>query len=156
MVNLIFNLERKAKFGGGDKYHCKDYNFSVYFPQSLTRSGEECFETLEMNLLEINSVVVDNLPHYTEYTEYIQNTQNTEKIENQKASEPKKFAKFIKDNKCFNSRSGECNVESFSIVNRRHHCRKCGKSFCYKCCSQFVKLIGYESQESTRVCDKCN
>lgn len=152
MVNLIFNLERKAKFGGGDKYHCKDYNFSVYFPQSLTRSaGSECVETLEMNLG--TSVVVDNLPHYTEH---IQNTENTENTENQKTSEPKKFAKFIKDNKCFNSRSGECNIESFSIVNRRHHCRKCGKSFCYKCCSQFVKLIGYESQEATRVCDKCN
>lgn len=33
-----FVLERKAKSSGGDKYNCQDVeNFSVYFPQEISR-----------------------------------------------------------------------------------------------------------------------
>jgi hypothetical protein len=70
----------------------------------------------------------------------------------------KEFTEFDNDNKCWNSRKDSkrlCNVKSFSVVNRRHHCRMCGKSYCSKCCSKFEKLHGYESHELVRVCDGC-
>ncbi|ORC86259.1 putative small GTP-binding protein Rab7 [Trypanosoma theileri] len=35
----------------------------------------------------------------------------------------------------------ECNV-SFSLFNRRHHCRVCGRIFCAACCSHFITLRG--------------
>jgi len=40
----------------------------------------------------------------------------------------------------------KCNTD-FSVTNRRHHCRSCGKLFCANCSSNTI--------DSDRVCDKC-
>ena len=71
---------------------------------------------------------------------------------------------------CYN-----CNTE-FSFTNRKHHCRNCGKVFCYKCSDYFIKipetiktvekknnLFHYQTyldylninSELERVCEKC-
>jgi hypothetical protein len=71
-------------------------------------------------------------------------------------SGPRSIAKFENDNKCYNSRSDMCNVNKFTLIKRRHHCRRCGNSYCKKCCNTFVKLVGYNSQEKLRVCKTCN
>lgn len=44
---------------------------------------------------------------------------------------------------------------SFTLFNRRHHCRHCGAIFCKKCCSQKTNLprLGYSTPQ--RVCDTC-
>lgn len=68
----------------------------------------------------------------------------------------KEILEFEKDNKCNNSRVGKCDIKAFSLINRRHHCRRCGKSYCEKCCNTFVKLVGFASQEILRVCKECN
>lgn len=47
-----------------------------------------------------------------------------------------------------------CNCE-FSILNRRHHCRRCGDVFCNSCSSQRAKLLLYSLTDPARVCDKC-
>ena len=36
-------------------------------------------------------------------------------------------------NKCYNCR------DIFSLFNRRHHCRLCGKIYCYNCCNYIIK-----------------
>jgi len=44
----------------------------------------------------------------------------------------------------------------FSLVNRKHHCRKCGGVFCTSCTSKrtpILALPGYRIPR--RVCDKC-
>lgn len=46
-----------------------------------------------------------------------------------------------------------CNSQ-FSFINRRHHCRMCGKIFCGKCCSIKKTVSGYD--EPQRVCNECN
>jgi len=46
-----------------------------------------------------------------------------------------------------------CNTE-FSLVNRRHHCRACGKVVCAPCSANKAPLR-YRQFESSRVCDVC-
>ncbi|CAL9778932.1 unnamed protein product [Musa acuminata subsp. burmannicoides] len=53
----------------------------------------------------------------------------------------------------------ECDSQ-FTILNRRHHCRKCGRVFCAKCTSNFVPANFYDIEnfregELIRVCSFC-
>ncbi|XP_074588886.1 1-phosphatidylinositol-3-phosphate 5-kinase FAB1B-like isoform X2 [Curcuma longa] len=54
----------------------------------------------------------------------------------------------------------ECDSQ-FTIFNRRHHCRKCGRIFCAKCTSNSVPVNSYDSEslqeegEFIRVCNFC-
>ena len=50
--------------------------------------------------------------------------------------------------KCFHCR------EEFYFLLRKHHCRNCGRIFCYKCSSQFIKIP--KTQKISRVCNKCH
>ncbi|KAL5508930.1 hypothetical protein EMCRGX_G004196 [Ephydatia muelleri] len=43
--------------------------------------------------------------------------------------------------------------EEFSLLNRKHHCRSCGKVFCGNCCSRKAMLAS--SKEPVRVCNAC-
>ncbi|KAL5508914.1 hypothetical protein EMCRGX_G004177 [Ephydatia muelleri] len=43
--------------------------------------------------------------------------------------------------------------EEFSLLNRKHHCRSCGKVFCGNCCSRKGMLAS--SKEPVRVCNAC-
>eukprot|EP01083_Nonionella_stella_P084986 235359_1 len=47
-----------------------------------------------------------------------------------------------------------CN-DHFNAVNRRHHCRSCGKVFCHKCSSQRAVLPDLGIRDVVRVCDAC-
>jgi len=45
---------------------------------------------------------------------------------------------------------------AFSLFNRRHHCRHCGKVYCGKCTGKACKIpnLGY-NEEVVKVCDDC-
>lgn len=45
-----------------------------------------------------------------------------------------------------------CNSE-FSVVNRKHHCRSCGKIFCSNCCCRYQSLPSYIPKTHARFCD---
>lgn len=47
-----------------------------------------------------------------------------------------------------------CNLK-FSQLRRKHHCRNCGKIFCYKCCSEKMPLPHFGMNEPERVCGNC-
>lgn len=51
----------------------------------------------------------------------------------------------------------ECAVckRGFNLINRRHHCRKCGAVVCGKCSEQRMFLESSRSGSLKRVCDKC-
>lgn len=57
-----------------------------------------------------------------------------------------------------------CNLD-FNFINRKHHCRYCGKIFCYNCSNYWIKISNnqlisniqnnYKSDEQKRVCQYC-
>mmetsp|Transcript_42082 Transcript_42082/g.104768 ORF Transcript_42082/g.104768 Transcript_42082/m.104768 type:complete len:339 (+) Transcript_42082:145-1161(+) len=47
-----------------------------------------------------------------------------------------------------------CQV-SFSLVERRHHCRLCGQLFCGRCSRGRCALLGWGESACVRVCDWC-
>eukprot|EP00117_Sycon_ciliatum_P009990 scpid15836/ scgid12063/ FYVE and coiled-coil domain-containing protein 1 len=47
----------------------------------------------------------------------------------------------------------QCAVE-FSLFTRRHHCRHCGRVFCYDCCCKTFQLPS--SDQPSRVCNECH
>ncbi|KAA3674465.1 uncharacterized protein DEA37_0009813, partial [Paragonimus westermani] len=48
-----------------------------------------------------------------------------------------------------------CTTSEFSLVNRRHHCRHCGKVVCHKC-STYRWILPYQSSSRVRVCRACH
>ncbi|XP_053476228.1 zinc finger FYVE domain-containing protein 26 isoform X4 [Ictalurus furcatus] len=46
-----------------------------------------------------------------------------------------------------------CQRERFTMFNRRHHCRRCGRLVCHACSSR--KMVVEGSEEPVRVCDQC-
>ncbi|KEG12735.1 putative small GTP-binding protein Rab7 [Trypanosoma grayi] len=42
----------------------------------------------------------------------------------------------------------DCNV-SFSLFNRRHHCRVCGRIFCAACCSHIITALNYHNNNDS-------
>jgi hypothetical protein len=70
-------------------------------------------------------------PHHDETVRKMANRLNKINIESRRIS------KWVGDEsviKCF-----KCAVE-FSLILRRHHCRLCGRVFCYQCSNYFTKL----------------
>lgn len=51
--------------------------------------------------------------------------------------------------------TNSCNycLISFSLLNRKHHCRKCGKIFCYNCWGEKIFLPIYNKK--VPVCNSC-
>ncbi|XP_011305898.1 uncharacterized protein Sptz [Fopius arisanus] len=48
-----------------------------------------------------------------------------------------------------------CRNVIFSMFNRRHHCRRCGRVVCGACSSQRMTVTGYASSVRVRVCNDC-
>ncbi|XP_028400515.1 rabankyrin-5-like isoform X2 [Dendronephthya gigantea] len=49
----------------------------------------------------------------------------------------------------------ECSVK-FSVTNRKHHCRHCGRLLCAKCSSKQIPILKYEQTKPVRVCEVCH
>ncbi|XP_060522898.1 hepatocyte growth factor-regulated tyrosine kinase substrate isoform X2 [Cylas formicarius] len=47
-----------------------------------------------------------------------------------------------------------CRV-TFSMINRKHHCRACGQVFCGQCTTRTAALPKYGIEKEVRVCDSC-
>lgn len=43
----------------------------------------------------------------------------------------------------------------FTLVRRRHHCRKCGKIFCSRCSCHWMSLPQEGYSQPVRVCNSC-
>lgn len=43
----------------------------------------------------------------------------------------------------------------FSVTNRKHHCRQCGKTFCGACTGKTIPIPEYGYATPVRVCDPC-
>ncbi len=52
------------------------------------------------------------------------------------------------------ARCTRCQVE-FTMLNRRHHCRKCGVLVCGKCSSHKMLVPNIDPRRPLRVCDEC-
>ncbi|XP_077284381.1 pleckstrin homology and FYVE domain containing family member rush hour isoform X2 [Arctopsyche grandis] len=48
-----------------------------------------------------------------------------------------------------------CKKTQFTVLNRRHHCRKCGSVVCGPCSSKRILLLG-QSSKPLRVCLQCH
>ncbi|GAB1609989.1 zinc finger FYVE domain-containing protein 21 [Argonauta hians] len=49
----------------------------------------------------------------------------------------------------------QCQVK-FALMNRRHHCRRCGRLFCGRCCDNKVSLPRMCFIDPVRVCGGCS
>ena len=45
--------------------------------------------------------------------------------------------------------------QTFNLIRRRHHCRRCGYIFCHQCCKNFVFLRCFGYNDPVRVCNQC-
>ena len=45
--------------------------------------------------------------------------------------------------------------DTFTLTNRKHHCRKCGNTFCQLCSSNETLLLDMGISDPVRVCDAC-
>lgn len=59
---------------------------------------------------------------------------------------------WINDNEVTNC--PKCKAQ-FGVLERRHHCRKCGNIFCHKCSNNRMDLPDMGYGEPVRVCDYC-
>ncbi|XP_004603658.1 zinc finger FYVE domain-containing protein 21 isoform X2 [Sorex araneus] len=59
---------------------------------------------------------------------------------------------WVPDKEC--SRCMQCEAK-FDFLTRKHHCRRCGKCFCDKCCSQKVALRRMCFVDPVRQCARC-
>ncbi|KAL0969454.1 hypothetical protein UPYG_G00227580 [Umbra pygmaea] len=49
-----------------------------------------------------------------------------------------------------------CQREKFTMFNRRHHCRRCGRLVCHACSDHKMVVEGYTEEEAeVRMCDQC-
>ncbi|XP_050444515.1 uncharacterized protein LOC126848048 isoform X2 [Cataglyphis hispanica] len=48
-----------------------------------------------------------------------------------------------------------CKAVIFSMFNRRHHCRRCGRVVCAMCSQHRMQVAGYPNSVFVRVCDDC-
>ncbi|KAJ2953249.1 hypothetical protein O0L34_g829 [Tuta absoluta] len=48
-----------------------------------------------------------------------------------------------------------CHTSIFSMIMRRHHCRRCGRLVCHVCSSHRMQVPTYPSGVKFRVCDDC-
>ncbi|EFN75932.1 Zinc finger FYVE domain-containing protein 26 [Harpegnathos saltator] len=48
-----------------------------------------------------------------------------------------------------------CEAVIFSMFNRRHHCRRCGRVVCAMCSQHRMQVAGYPASVPVRVCDDC-
>ncbi|CAK9808723.1 Zinc finger FYVE domain-containing protein 26 [Anthophora plagiata] len=48
-----------------------------------------------------------------------------------------------------------CKNVIFSMFNRRHHCRRCGRVICATCSQHRMQILGYPPSVLVRVCDDC-
>ncbi|RWS25810.1 Zinc finger FYVE domain-containing protein-like protein, partial [Leptotrombidium deliense] len=48
-----------------------------------------------------------------------------------------------------------CKVERFSMFNRRHHCRRCGRVICAACSRNSLVIPEFSPVAPVRVCDDC-
>ncbi|KAJ1466648.1 hypothetical protein T484DRAFT_1922153 [Baffinella frigidus] len=46
-------------------------------------------------------------------------------------------------------------MATFTLMNRRHHCRHCGKIFCATCCREKRPLPKFDYLQPVRVCRTC-
>ncbi|UJR21238.1 hypothetical protein I4U23_024333 [Adineta vaga] len=49
----------------------------------------------------------------------------------------------------------ECGIK-FTITNRRHHCRHCGRVLCKRCSTNELPIMKFNLQKPVRVCQLCN
>uniref|UniRef100_A0A4W5PUH8 Zinc finger FYVE domain-containing protein 26 n=1 Tax=Hucho hucho TaxID=62062 RepID=A0A4W5PUH8_9TELE len=49
-----------------------------------------------------------------------------------------------------------CQRERFTMFNRRHHCRRCGRLVCHACSGHKMAVEGCtEEEKEVRVCEQC-
>ncbi|KAL2098637.1 hypothetical protein ACEWY4_005117 [Coilia grayii] len=60
---------------------------------------------------------------------------------------------WVPDKEC--SRCMQCEAK-FDFITRKHHCRRCGRCFCDKCCSQKVALPRMCFVDPVRQCGQCS
>ncbi|XP_030626979.1 zinc finger FYVE domain-containing protein 21 [Chanos chanos] len=59
---------------------------------------------------------------------------------------------WVPDKEC--SRCMQCDTK-FDFITRKHHCRRCGRCFCDKCCSKKVALPRMCFVDPVRQCGEC-
>ncbi|XP_011502694.1 PREDICTED: zinc finger FYVE domain-containing protein 26 [Ceratosolen solmsi marchali] len=121
----IENFDKIVRFYAG-----KSLDFRV----SLQRDGIDSKIKDTTNLISS----LDNENHNSEFIMPINVPTKEKWIPNDKARE-----------------CSSCKGVIFSMFNRRHHCRRCGRVVCAACSQQRMQVLGYPKSMLVRVCDDC-
>lgn len=85
-------------------------------------------------------------------TDIIAVNTNNETLNDEEREKRKQSRKW--DNDSSTTRCHECKT-GFTTLNRRHHCRNCGRIFCNDCSSKRAALKKLAFKKKVRVCDRC-
>ncbi|EDV27378.1 uncharacterized protein TRIADDRAFT_20773, partial [Trichoplax adhaerens] len=107
-----------------------------------------------LELVQSWSRAFANSPSYTSF----QDTYNIMKMEGHNFPPVKETDVMFTSEKAPEWTDGDechlCHV-NFSLIQRKHHCRKCGQVFCGQCSSKSSTIPQFGIEREVRVCDHC-
>lgn len=125
-----------------------------FFANLINQTKHDNVRAKMLELIQTWAFAFRSTPKYTS----IKDTMNILKAEGHKFPELKESdAMFSSDTAPEWADGGVCHRcrVSFSLTNRKHHCRNCGQVFCGKCTTKTSTIPKYGIEKEVRVCDSC-
>ena len=169
LPNIDENAKNNDKKKGKNKRKKKKYKTKIWY-RFLLRSQEKSFELLTENeqekqnwllligaaisrLKNVNNNSTSPKTPQSQISDYNNNDGNNTPTITPGIDDEDYYAPYWVPDDASNNCSC-CNSE-FTVLNRRHHCRRCGNLVCKTCCKNTKLLINIDKNKAVKICDIC-